>query len=801
MKTLIRYFIFLSSLLILTPAQSKACVYFEYGEDVRISLFRLMNDRMLAYSPFVYTSHLFNETISKSHKDLKRNLNEWKSALKADFRDEDMTVVLYKTPPDLFSTLYYKNQLSVFFEGNEFVKVLNKPENRDYLWYLVVCKAIEYWELEFSDPWKDYNSGEMRHHELLASKIKKEILMQLEKNKLDFFTSRYAFQLVRMLFQTSDYKGCVQAYEKHFTDHDTSSVVNPWALHYCAISQGLTGDSIEANYRKSLAFGQSDDKKFRMYTTFDKSRHVVEQTMLLAKNNHEKANILAMTIMNYPGQALETLNQIAMLDPQNEMLQFLLMREVNKLEDWVLTPELSFSPPSVNMASWDSVTDTYTYVNYMKDRNYMQKVIAFVSSIRSRSAGETAQYYSLMLAHLYTMADNTSAALQLLPQTENERNGHYANQALIEELMILSSQSHFSNIANRNRAGLLMDKMEKSVRAGKMESHTFYSMCKRFSKAFMAMNDLPRCILMLDKADNYQWDFQWYEQYDSLAYSYGYYFYSDIIRHLNQSASSKDMIDFITLTENKNKGAMDIFLTSQRLPGTAQSRELLGSIYFREGRMLDALDTWKKLPQDFWTRYEGFRNYLGKNVFRPKPIYPESNSRLRLRPQINKYKMLSNILRIQDSALHAVSDRYKYVLQLAHAWYNVSYFGNSWGLAHYENSCNVFESYEYGFEGIPSRVDNDSSEYHQLKTSKSLYRQVIDGSPDPEQRCEAMAMLQLIAYEECGTVGFHHFPYADEKTYVPIFTKAMWKKYENTRMYKRLNKRCSYFRDFLKKAK
>jgi len=800
MKTLIRYFIFLSSLLILTPAQSKACVYFEYGEDVRISLFRLMNDRMLAYSPFVYTSHLFNETISKSHKDLKRNLNEWKSALKDDFRDEDMAVVLYKTPPEIFCILYFKNQLPEFFKGNEFVKVLNKPENRDYLWYLVVCKAIEYWELEFSDPWKDYDSGEMRHHELLASKIKKEILMQLEKNKLDFFTSRYAFQLVRMLFQTSDYKGCVQAYEKHFTDHDTSSVVNPWALHYCAISQDLTGDSIEANYRKSLAFGQSDDKKFRMYTTFDKSRHVVDQTMLLAKNNHEKANILAMTIMNYPGQALETLNQIAMLDPQNEMLQFLLMREVNKLEDWVLTPELSFSPPSVNMASWDSVTDTYTYVNYMKDRNYMQKVIAFVNAMHNKSAGETAQYYALMLAHLYTMADNTSAALQLLPQTENERNGHYANQALIEELMILSSQSHFSNIANRNRAGLLMDKMEKSVRAGKMESHTFYSMCKRFSKAFMAMNDLPRCILMLDKATNYQWDYNWQnENYDSWAYNNGYYFYTDIISHLNHSASSKDMIDYISLTENKNKGAMDLFLMAQPLPEPDQCYEVLGSIYFREGKMQDALDIWNRIPQRFWTRYESLNNYLSGNVFRPIPIYPVRNMKMRLRSTPDKGEILGKMLQMQDSAFNASSDRYRYMLKSAHSWFNVSYYGNTWALSHYSYSSYICRTEPYGFAGIPVRVDNDSAEYLRLTTAKKLYQTVVDESDDPELQCEAMAMLQIIAYKQyCST---HGWSYVEKNPFQPIYSKSDWSNLKTTKMFKRLHSRCSYFRDFLKKAK
>ncbi|KAF5053341.1 hypothetical protein DSECCO2_399460 [anaerobic digester metagenome] len=158
-------------------------------------------------------------------------------------------------------------------------------------------------------------------------------------------------------------------------------------------------------------------------------------------------------------------------------------------------------------------------------------------------------------------------------------------------------------------------------------------------------------------------------------------------------------------------------------------------------------------------------------------------------------------VRIQDSALHAVSNRYKYVLQLAHAWYNISYFGNSWGLAHYSNSINVYESAQYGFEGIPSRVDNDSTEYLQLKTAQKLYRQVIAESPDPEQRCEAMAMLQLIAYLEYITIDRPDLRYEEENKYLPVFTKAMWKGYENTQMYKRLNKRCSYFRDFLKKAK
>ncbi len=104
-----------------------------------------------------------------------------------------------------------------------------------------------------------------------------------------------------------------------------------------------------------------------------------DSTLFLARNEHEKNVIQAMKAFNYPGRSLSILKRIYGSEPGYKELPFLLAREVNKVEDWLLTSKVTdFGMPAVYL---DSVgfNDNYAYLdnaalNYKNDKIYAREL-------------------------------------------------------------------------------------------------------------------------------------------------------------------------------------------------------------------------------------------------------------------------------------------------------------------------------------------------------------------------------------------------------------------------------------------
>ena len=135
----------------------------------------------------------------------------------------------------------------------------------------------------------------------------------------------------------------------------------------------------------ALVFDRCDDKKLRMAMVFNKNKSIVDKTLAMAKSPQEKAAILTMTIVNNPGRTLNTVLEIEKLDPDYYALDFLLLREINKLEDWILTPSLTLSKPTLSPnKEWRSGPEDYLQKNYEKDRAYLKQVIIYAHRLMAQ---------------------------------------------------------------------------------------------------------------------------------------------------------------------------------------------------------------------------------------------------------------------------------------------------------------------------------------------------------------------------------------------------------------------------------
>lgn len=794
MKTFAKYSIFLISLILIFQSKSSfACSYTEYGEDIRISMFRIFNENMPGFYPFKYNAHQYNACFTISSKDKERNIQEWIQELNPSIRTNDVELILYKCDPTLFYNLYNNNKLQSFFTGNTFIEELIKEKNKDILQYLLISKGIEYLEEFHSDPWAEYVEKSYDFNSQLNQSILEHLEEIVGTDMSPFLQQRYAFQYLRMLFQNNDYYGCKEVYYTHFNPNKNETILNPWALHYCAIAEKESGDSIKANYHMALVFDRCDDKKLRMYMQFDRSENMINKTLALAKTPQEKAAILTMTIVNNPGRTLNTVQEIANLDPNYYALDFLLLREINKLEDWILTPSLTLNKPTVHLdEEWQDGPDDYLKKNYEKDRAYLKQVILFAHKMLSQSGNS--DYMKLALAHLYILDEQNSTALSILPNAEASLPAVLYKQNIIEQLILLSSKEKITFFNNREDAGKLFFLLDSLYQKEQVEGMTMYSLCQRYAKAMIYNNDKVRAALLIKLGNQYQytsWDYDKEEMKFSINENFDYY----TLNYFDQIASADDMDDLIAFIQNDGRNQFDSFLARQEFASIDQCTELKGSKLFREGRYKEALAVWETLDDSYWLDNGEFQYYLKHNIEKPLDLYPETEASLNYK-RVNKTYILGKILDLEEKANSPGRHQNLYTLKLAHAWFNVSYYGNSWMLAHYYKSYTPKNEVSgVGFSTIKNLVQCDSANYIYLHRATKLYEKVVAESDDKELKVEALVMLQYIDFLTFRSK--YPYDWDNEHPYAPKYTGNFWKEYEETDFYHMMYITCPRFEAYV----
>lgn len=795
MKILKEYIAFSISLFFFFQAyNASACAYSEYGEDIRISMFRIFDENMHGFYPFKYNAHQYYASYTVSRKDQQRNINEWIQYLNPAIKSNDVDLILYKCDPELFYNLYNRNELGVFFKGNTFIEELVKEKNKTVLDYILTSKGIEYLEKFHSDPWSQY----MERSYDFEAQLNVSLINHLEdiiKTSLDsFLKKRFAFQYTRMLFQDHDYYGCKEVYYTHFDPNKNETILNPWALHYCAIAEKLSGDSTKANYHMSLVFDRCDDKKLRMYMQFNRNPEMVKQTLAMAKTPQEKAAIKTLTIVNNPGKTLNTLLEIEQLDPDYYAQDFLLLREINKLEDWILTPSLTVSKPAVNLdQEWQDGPNDYLRKNYENDRAYLKQVIQYANRLMQKRGNN--DYMKLALAHLYILDKQNSSALNLLPSPKKPLSTTLAKQSIIEQLILLSAKDKITFFHHRENAGALFFILDSMYQKGQVESMTMYSLCQRFSKAMLYNNDRIRSALFLQRGDQYQitrWGIDKNQTQFSISDQFDYY----LLDYVDQVATADDMDNLITFIQNDGRNTMDSFLAKQTFPSVEQCIELKGSKLFREGRYQEALTTWESLDDSYWRENGYFHYYLKNNVEKPTDIYSEKEANLNMK-RVNKANILRRILELEEKANIHGRHQALNTLKLAHTWFNISYFGNTWMLAHYYKSCDpTNEIMRVGFSELENRVQCDSMNYIHMERAIELYEKVVTISDDRELKLEALVMLEYIDYLK--HMNKYRYDWNNEHPYSPRNRNIFWTEYEGTDFYQMMYMTCPRFEAYVK---
>lgn len=342
-----------------------ACGFGPSGEEVRYSLFLPTYFDYDEFRPFYYNASLLGFESSPTDP-YEANVLDW-----FNFSGQQVPIeAIYECLNTLnFSEIHPYSQ-------NQFLQYLYKNNFTNVIQYLISAKQCEVLNsFDQNDPWERKDTLYYKIDHFLSH------LNQLLNQEESFYLKRkYAFIAIRTAYYHDKPLIVKSLYQRYFMNGDKDYLYY-WALFFYTFQQKYKEVSI-ANI-----FENSPEKRYAIYYYFH-GMFNLNSGLKLAKSNREIANLYAFASVQKLGPSLEYLKKIYAKSSRTRLLDFLLLREINKIEDWIYTPYYNNYLPSIvyngyaySDNSMDKFTTDVLRSRSEKDRRYANEILNFVEKV------------------------------------------------------------------------------------------------------------------------------------------------------------------------------------------------------------------------------------------------------------------------------------------------------------------------------------------------------------------------------------------------------------------------------------
>lgn len=337
------------------------CGYSPYGEDIRYCLFAPHYFNYQDFSAFNYNANYFGFDTEKT-KLYESNIYDW-----YNYTDKKVTIEAI----DEFLNLLKITDIHPESK-NEFIQYLYKNNKQDVLLYLTFAKRSEVINaLDLNDPW-ERNEEQI---EFNRNAFLNEIVQAYQKEKNKYLKRKYAFLAIRVAYYSNDSKKIQSIFKQEFNG-GKKDYIYYWSLYFYSF--------FNPNAFVDLAdiMAYSSEKRNACYYYFHQNFDL-EKTLQQASTKSEISNIYAFASVQKLDQGLNYLKEIYKNNSKSRILSFLLIREINKIEDWVYTPYYTnYLPSTLSWFDQNDILTTNTLRNRSeKDRLYAKELLNFVNSI------------------------------------------------------------------------------------------------------------------------------------------------------------------------------------------------------------------------------------------------------------------------------------------------------------------------------------------------------------------------------------------------------------------------------------
>jgi hypothetical protein len=753
---------FFFSAALLYPAKlAIACGGFLDPEEFRVALFqeRMTPDpvmgvfgyarwdraRMDYYDP--YSRELYRQAGVPADLDERKNLEEWAAAMGGQCTIGDIRDLLYGKEPEKLLKHLRSGDLSARFPRNGFARALSQKKNRALRDYLKLAKDVEVLGLREKDPWDEAFEEETEEEIKAKRSLLGTALTGLKKAKTPFLKNRFAFQAIRLYFFLGDYVSCLKIYQERFLPENYRHFAGGWASHFASGAALRLGEKAMANYLAALSFDVSDNRMEGALRQFEADPELYAPTIDLTKNTAERMAVEAMYALGNPWRGNVAIDRFLTIAPDSRYLPILLVREVNKVEDWLLTPTVghfsrSFGPgedylpdgfPAKPSGDDDGLGQQRE--RYFEDIDYAADLRGLLEK-HAQKVLETnnGPYLTLAIAHLCLMEKKVEQARSWLKKTKPGQDVKLRFQLFLEEILC-DAHERLEDPKVLAHLAVSLQKLESTLSENPAGKTAFVNLLAYFSERFKTAGNIPLAYLFDHKSNVAKSEWFGYSEYAHIEW-------------LNRHADPGDVGRLVAFFEEKN--GPNPPLVNYLLPQDFQAnilRELHGTLLFRSEDYRGALEAWKKLPDDYWkTANDGkFAYYLQHDPF--SVFWGHGTSFF---PNNGKKGVAEGMIRLQEKIAGNGPDKHKSHLALGHAYLNTSYYGHCWMVSAYGRSdwegCSIYDRYSYG-DFYPN-CEKTGQLYYSLQRARAEFEKAFSAAPpqDAEARAEAAYMLHYLDF-------------------------------------------------------
>ena len=664
-----------------------ACSYYPGGDEVRFSIFNPHIFGLGSYSQLFYTSHYFgwfNEDRKQIDDGEKMNIDLWRKRCKCDL------------PDDVIYAAVYGDSVR---PGNAFVKrlyELHDQEAIDYLDFARECTGLTNLKL---DPWernKDSLTALRGDYIAWATRMARTC-------STGDIRQRYAFQAVRLTFYNHSAIEVRDIYASFFEGSDEKNIIDYWALYFRA---AVETDDAKRNFMAAQVFANAPDKRLASYYYY-KRDVPLKGVLALAKNNRERAAVWLLEGVRRPRRTLECMQPIDEVDPQSEGLGLLLLREVNKLEDWIYTPYYTRFEPSVTLPGRGNAYSSPGKMErrILADRNYAWQLLNFVAG--RKSTGQHPLLWKTAHAYLLFMTKDYGSALTKIGTVDVRGDSAVGEQLkMIRSLCLVAIQDPANAIIPR-------DAREVLLRQYRVKNQRFiFAMAKELE----FLGNTTDAALLMSKINpgGTSWEEEVYWNADGKFQSYYWNYHRNYFGYIDAEYTPAQVKALLAdIESNRQTDTFSTWKYSAVKLDIPRLWDLLGTKYMRENRPGKALAAFEKVNDTLWTSsHAPFSTYLDANPFYAN-FYSEHAKNSADTVRFNKEEIARQLIRYlaiagDSSAPHR--DYYYFIA--ANCYLNMTYHGNSWMMKRYYWTSAATRS---GITGNDDFYGCDLAKAHYLK--------------------------------------------------------------------------------------
>ncbi len=638
---------------------SISCGWGPRSEDIRVYLFHPSVNISGDLHPFFYSTIRLNRLWNLDTSTVpEENIDEWYNYFNKEYEKEDIKNLIYNTKLEKLTELADREDDYYWHNGNDFGHYLKEKKQYDVIDYLFFAKKVEIL-LNEGDPWygNDYDIPALE-------KLITEGKTKVEETKDLMLKQRYAYQVIVIMRYLTMPDEVEKYYEQIFSKipQKSGSIIKYWALSHVAYC--TQSDTMKSQMAFLDVFTNSTAKKVVAYQWLS-LKYLDSIKNEVSPENHHK--ILIYKEFRNPGKSLEGLKKITEIDPNSENFNTLLIREVNKMEDWLLTRKYTKDDPAITYWSNDS---TIT-INYKADFKYLGEFISFMESNLRTGKVENKAFWELILAHLYFIYETPQMAIshlnkaEKLVETDDELTQLRITRILVSLLSSKNYDNQFETKVWNDLSWLVIDKKYNQEKQQNFTNLIFTLQKKYHDKK---MYDKAALFMLYGLNKNEYYDFlisgRWWD-------------FRDVLFYLDKYATIEQIENFMQIVENKNKSVFEKFLLEDYKYEKDRFLELMGTIALRKNDFETAKKYYSQLPETFWEK-GNYKYWLVSNpfVFHAYPQKKQNSNDYDIKNKFQFVELLQE--KIKQFNASKGSEKSKLAVEIGNVYYNISFFGKSW---------------------------------------------------------------------------------------------------------------------------